>query len=62
MQGKEFFDDNLIPSLPAMAAEAKKAKYKGKYTVKCHAPIIMWHQREHVEEYIQKKALGKSLF
>ena len=28
----------------------------------CHTPIIMWHKREHVEEYIQKKALGKSLF
>lgn len=33
MQGKEFFDDSLIPSLLTMAAEAKKAKYRGKYTV-----------------------------
>lgn len=32
-EGKEFFDDRLIPSILAMATEAKKAKYKGKYTV-----------------------------
>lgn len=33
MQGKEFFDDCLIPSILTMATEAKKAKYRGKYTV-----------------------------
>lgn len=32
-EGKEYFDDSLIPSLLAMSTEAKKAKYKQKYRV-----------------------------
>lgn len=32
-EGKDYFDDSLIPSILAMASEAKKAKYKGLYTV-----------------------------
>lgn len=32
-EGKDYFDDSLIPSILAMATEAKKAKYKQKYRV-----------------------------
>ena len=32
-EGKEYFDDSLIPSILVMATEAKKAKYKQKYRV-----------------------------
>lgn len=32
-EGKEYFDDSLVPSLLAMSTEAKKAKYKQKYRV-----------------------------
>lgn len=32
-EGKDYFDDSLIPSILAMAIEAKKAKYEPKYRV-----------------------------